>query len=231
MTLSLRSVSRTFGPTKAVDQVSLDVAPGQILGLLGPNGSGKSTTIKLASGVLPVSAGQVLVNNQDLAHHPQAKSLLGYVPDVGGLFPRLTGLEHLELAGRLYKVPHWKARADELLNAFNLEQAAKRPSSTYSHGMSRKLSAAIALLSAPDVLLLDEPFDGVDPIGTSAIIHFAKTLQSQGSAVLVATHLLDVALDLCDSIAIMKNSKIIEPATHLAAIPSLPEFYLSRINA
>lgn len=210
-TLQITNISRNFGSRTAVDNVSFGVEPGQSLALLGTNGSGKSTTMKMCAGVLAPATGDILIEGTSLlTQTAKAKKSLGFVPDVGGLFPRLSGMEHLELAGKLFRIPAWRKRAEYLLKALDLESAQNLRASGYSHGMARKLSTGIALMSSPPLLLLDEPFDGVDPEGAEAITNLIFESKKNGSAVLITTHLLDIAETMCDSVAVMKKSRLIQ---------------------
>src|SRR5665213_2953179 len=150
-----------FGPVVAVHSLDLCVPPGSSVALVGRNGAGKSTTLRVLAGVLPPTDGDVRVAGVDVRRNPAAaKARVGYCPDVGGLIPRATPWEHLALAAKLRGLgPDWKERASELLDLFDLVGAADRVTAGFSHGMGRRLSVVLAVLHAPSVLLLDEPFD------------------------------------------------------------------------
>src|SRR5450432_269512 len=161
-----------FGPVVAVHSLDLRVRPGSSVALVGRNGAGKSTTLRVLAGVLPPTDGAVHVAGVDVRHDPAAaKARVGYCPDVGGLIPRATPWEHLALAAKLRGLrPNWTQRAQGLLEQFDLAGAADRVTAGFSHGMGRRLSVVLAVLHEPQVLLLDEPFDGVDPLGVDATL-------------------------------------------------------------
>lgn len=207
--LQASNLKRSFAGTLVLKGISLEAPKGEITALLGPNGSGKSTSIKILSGVLSPSEGEVTLNGLSLEESSvEFKRHLGFVPDVGGLFPRLTGWEHLELNARLRNLKNWEPRARELLGRLDLTEAAGKYSGGYSHGMSRKLSSAIAFQSEPDLLLLDEPFDGVDPLGIDIMLELIEEAKSQGASVLVSTHLLDTAEALSDKVYVLHHGLI-----------------------
>ncbi len=196
---------------RALLGLDLIVEAGEVVGLLGPNGAGKSTTMKICSGVAAPTYGGVRVAGVDLATDPVgARRLLGYVPDTGGLFPRLTGWEHLELAARLHGLdPSWVDHGRALLDELGLTEAAGRRTSTYSHGMSRKLSLAIAVLPSPSLLLLDEPFDGIDPAGSVAVRRLVREAVDRGAGVLCSTHLLEAAERISDRLVVIRAGQAI----------------------
>lgn len=227
---------RKFRSVTAVDGVSLQVGAGEILALLGPNGSGKSTTMSMLAGVIRPTSGTITVAGHSLQGATlQAKQNTGFVPDVGGLFPRLTGWEHLELAARLWGMDSsWQERARELLTRLDLLEAADRRASTYSKGMTRRLSVVIALLSRPRLLLLDEPFDGVDPTGSESVLELILEAAAQGSAVVVSTHLMDVAERVCDQVAVLARGRVLAygPLDELGTeSSSLAEAYLQTVRS
>lgn len=195
--------------------MSVQVDPGERVALLGPNGVGKSTTLKVCSGLASADKGSVTVAGVDPQMDPiRARTQLGYVPDVGGLFPRLTGWEHLEVVARLHHLDDaWKARGEELLGRLGLADAAHERAAVYSHGMSRKLSVAMSTLHAPQVLLLDEPFDGVDPAGARAIRDLVSELSDDGAGVLCSTHLLDVAARFCHRLVVVAGGTVVAAGT------------------
>lgn len=196
----------SFGAVEAVAGVDLRVAPGTALALLGRNGAGKSTTMRVLAGVVPPTSGTVLVAGYDVAHDPlAARRAVGYCPDVGGLVPRATPWEHLQLSARLRRMPSWEPRARDLLERFELGDVAHRVTAGFSHGMQRRLSVALAALHEPDVLLLDEPFDGVDPIGVEATFTVIAAARERGAAVLISTHLRDLAVQACAEVAVLRG--------------------------
>jgi ABC-2 type transport system ATP-binding protein len=212
--VDVRGLTVSFGPVLAVDQVDLAIPAGASVALVGRNGAGKSTTLRALACVLPVSGGSMRIAGVDAVRDPgAAKALLGYCPDVGGLVPRATPWEHLQLAASLRGMAHgWQARADDLLERFELAGAADSVTASFSHGMGRRLSVVLAAFHAPPVLLLDEPFDGVDPLGVDATMDVIRELRLGGSAVLVSTHLLDLAVQACDEAVVLRRGAVVAAA-------------------
>jgi ABC-2 type transport system ATP-binding protein len=200
-----------FGQVVAVESLDLAVQPGAAVALIGRNGAGKSTTLRVLAGVLPPTSGRVRVGGVDVTRDPAAaKAQVGYCPDVGGLIPRATPWEHLELAARLRGLsPGWRDRAVALLDRFDLAGAANRLTAGFSHGMSRRLSVVLAALHEPTVLLLDEPFDGVDPLGVDATLEVIAQARAGGSAVVVSTHLLPLAVAACGEVVVLRGGRIV----------------------
>ncbi len=202
-----------FDAVDAVAGVDLAVPAGGALALIGRNGAGKSTTLRVLAGVLPPTGGRVRVAGIDVRHDPIAvKRATGYCPDVGGLVPRATPWEHLQLSARLRGLTDWQPRARDLLERFDLAPAAHRVTAGFSHGMGRRLSVVLAALHAPAVLLLDEPFDGVDPLGVDATVDLIAELRAGGSAVLVSTHLLELAVRVCDDAVVLRAGRVVATA-------------------
>ena len=202
-----------FGAVRAVGGFDLSVAAGASVALVGRNGAGKSTTMRVLAGVLPPSAGRVEVTGIDAAHDPAAvRAAVGYCPDVGGLIPRATPWEHLQLSARLRGMRDWQDRAKDLLERFDLEGAADRVTAGFSHGMSRRLSVMLAAFHEPRLLLLDEPFDGVDPLGVDATLEIVREAREAGAAVLVSTHLLELAVQACEEAVVLKGGRVVGAA-------------------
>ncbi len=187
--------------------IDLTVPHGTATALLGRNGAGKSTTMRVLAGVVPLTEGRVLVDGIDVRTHTlQVKRVTGYCPDVGGLVPRATPWEHLQLAARLRRLPEgWEDRAEQLLDRFDLLGAAHRVTSGFSHGMGRRMSVILAAFHRPRVLLLDEPFDGVDPLGVEATLEVIADARVDGSAVLVSTHLREIAIQACQHAMVLRG--------------------------
>ena len=195
-----------FGDVEAVAGVDLTAEAGQATALLGRNGAGKSTTMKVLAGVVPPTAGEVTVAGHDAATDALGvKRSVGYCPDVGGLVPRATPWEHLQLSARLRRMPDWEERGRDLLERFELGDVAHRVVGGFSHGMSRRLSVVLASLHEPAVLLLDEPFDGVDPIGVDATLEVVADARARGACVLLSTHLRDLALEACGEAVVLRG--------------------------
>ena len=206
-----RALTVTFGDVDAVRGLDLSVAAGRATALVGRNGAGKSTTLKVLAGVVPATSGDVRVAGADVRRSPiQAKRLTGYCPDVGGLVPRATPWEHLQLAARLRRMdPSWPERARELLTRFDLADASDRVTAGFSHGMSRRMSVLLAAFHDPPVLLLDEPFDGVDPLGVDATLKVVREAIDAGRTVLISTHLLDLATEVCDDAVVLRAGQVV----------------------
>ena len=200
-----------FGSVDAVRGINLQVARGAGTALLGRNGAGKSTTMRVLAGVIPPTLGVVLVDGLDVRTQTlEVKRVTGYCPDVGGLVPRATPWEHLQLAARLRRLPDgWEVRARELLERFDLGAAAHRMTAGFSHGMGRRMSVILAAFHEPTVLLLDEPFDGVDPLGVEATMEVIADARARGSAVLVSTHLRELAVEACQHAVVLRGGSAV----------------------
>ena len=203
-----------FGRVRAVAGFDLSVGAGCSVALVGRNGAGKSTTMRVLAGVLPPSAGRVVVAGVDSAQDPAGvRAAIGYCPDVGGLVPRATPWEHLQLAARLRGLPYgWQDRAEQLLARFDLAAAADRVTSGFSHGMGRRLSVLLAAFHEPRLLLLDEPFDGVDPLGVDVTLEVVEQARAGGAAVLISTHLLPLAVQACDEAVVLRGGVVVGAA-------------------
>jgi ABC-2 type transport system ATP-binding protein len=205
-----------FGAVDAVRGIDLAVRPGSATALLGRNGAGKSTTMRVLAGVIPPTGGLVRVCGHDVRTETlTVKRATGYCPDVGGLVPRATPWEHLQLAARLRRLPiGWEGRARALLERFDLGGAAHRVTAGFSHGMGRRMSVILAAFHQPDVLLLDEPFDGVDPLGVEATMDVIADARARGAAVLVSTHLRELAVEACQDAIVLRGGSAV------AAVPA-----------
>ncbi|TXC99518.1 ATP-binding cassette domain-containing protein [Streptomyces sp. ISID311] len=210
--VTCRGLRYAFGETRAVDGVDLSVRPGEVFGLLGPNGAGKTTAIRCITTLLPVPAGMVRVFGHDAAKERMAvRRLLGYVPQQLSADAGLTGRENVALFARVFDVPRREraARVTQALAAVGLTDAAGRLANTYSGGMVRRLELAQALVSAPRLLMLDEPTIGLDPIArTSVWEHINAVRAATGMTVLVTTHYMDEAEQYCDRVALMHHGRL-----------------------
>jgi ABC-2 type transport system ATP-binding protein len=209
-----------YDGVRAVDGLDLSVRAGDAVGLVGRNGAGKSTTMRVLAGLVPPSGGSVRVGGVDARKDPSAaKWYVGYCPDTGGLIPRATPWEHLQLAAAIRGMPRgWEARAKDLLDRFDLTDAADRVTAGFSHGMGRRTSVVLAAFHEPDVLLLDEPFDGVDPLGVEATMQIISEARLGGAAVLVSTHMLHLAAQATTEILVLTRGRLAaaQPADELA---------------
>ncbi|MGZ4436734.1 MAG: ABC transporter ATP-binding protein [Nocardioidaceae bacterium] len=214
--VDVRDLRVRFGSVEAVRGISFSTLPGTGTALLGRNGAGKSTTMRVLAGVIPPTSGSVTVVGLDIRTETLAvKRATGYCPDVGGLVPRATPWEHLQLAARLREVPEgWEKHAHDLLERFELGAAAHRVTSGFSHGMGRRMSVVLAAFHEPRVLLLDEPFDGVDPLGVEATLEVIADARARGAAVLVSTHLRELAVQACEDAIVLRGGSAV------AAVPA-----------
>jgi ABC-2 type transport system ATP-binding protein len=213
-TVDVRGLRVSFGAVLAVAGLDLRVSAGDAVALVGRNGAGKSTTLRVLGGVLPPSEGSVHVGGVDAVADPRkAREVVGYCPDVGGLIPRATPWEHLQLAARLRGLPDgWQDHAEDLLDRFDLRAASDRVTAGFSHGMGRRLSVLLAAFHSPSVLLLDEPFDGVDPLGVEATLEEIRRARLRGAAVIVSTHLLPLAVTACSEAVVLRQGVVVSAA-------------------
>lgn len=214
--IETHNLVKQYGHFVAVNNVSFDVRGGEVFGFLGPNGAGKTTTIKMIVGLLQPTAGTVKVAGYDVQSQPmQAKASSGYVPDTPNLYAKLTGRELLRFVGDLYDLDRLQSmrRIDELLRMFDLADSADETLDTYSHGMQQKASLAAALMHDPRVLLLDEPTVGLDPKSARLIKDILRQLADRGAAVLLSTHILEIAERMCDRIGIINKGELVAVGT------------------
>jgi len=240
MTLAIetRQLTRYFGDFCAVDRVDLRVERGTFYGFLGPNGAGKSTTIKMLTGLLAPSDGEILVLDHAMRDPQQAlaaKKSIGVVPEDLALFDNLTAREYLTFIGRMYLMPQdtIRTRIDELLTLMDLAGDEKKLTLEYSHGMKKKLALAAALLPNPDLLFLDEPFEGVDAITSRVIRDMLNGYVARGSTVFLTSHVLDIVERLCTHVGIIAKGKLVEQTSldDLRQGSSLEQRFLERVGA
>lgn len=216
MGLRVQNVSKSFGDKKAVDNLSFAVEEPGVYGLIGTNGAGKTTTIRLLTGILAPTEGQVSVGGIDMAKEPvKAKRLIGFVPDGHDLYDRLTGLEYLNFMADVYGVSsaQRKQHIEKYLTLFDLEQAAGEQIRSYSRGMKQKLTVIGALIHQPPVWVLDEPLVGLDPRAAHLLKQEMRRHCDAGNTVLFSTHVLEVAEKLCDEIGIINKGKLVAQGT------------------
>ena len=211
--ISLHRLTKHFGAQVAVDDLSLEIPAGQIVGLLGPNGAGKSTTLKMLTGMLIPTSGTATICGHDLLKEPmEVKRCVGFVPDSGAVFESLSGLEYLEMIAALYGIPATAAREriQQFIAFFDLsfETLTDKLLGAYSKGMRRKVVITAALLHNPPVVFFDEPLDGLDAnaaVGFKALI---QTLAREGKAIVYSSHILDVVERVCDRVIIIDQGKV-----------------------
>jgi ABC-2 type transport system ATP-binding protein len=214
--IELERLTKRYGAFTAVDDLSLQVARGEIFGFLGPNGAGKTTTIRMMMGLLRPTEGRIRLGGFDLAEQPiEAKRLSGFVPDRPFLYEKLTAVELLRFCADLYEVPAAarEARIEKLLGIFDLSEWAGELIESYSHGMKQRLAFAAALLHEPQLLVVDEPMVGMDPRGARVLRSLLRSLALGGTTLFLSTHSLEVAEALCDRIGIIQTGKLIAIGT------------------
>ncbi|MFH1984525.1 MAG: ABC transporter ATP-binding protein [Pseudomonadota bacterium] len=210
--IELIHLSKRYGDTRAVDDISLTVEKGQLFGFIGPNGAGKTTTIRMIGGLLAPSEGRVVVDGIDMAEDPvSVKARIGLIPDRPFLYEKLTGMEFLQFTADLYGVNgnRFRGRADELLTLFSLKHRSDELVEAYSHGMKQRLIMAAALLHEPPLLIVDEPMVGLDPRGIKMVRELFRSLVAKGMTIFMSTHTLSLAEDVCDHIGIIHNGRLI----------------------
>jgi ABC-2 type transport system ATP-binding protein len=233
--LTARGLRKTFGPKVAVQHIDIDVAPGSFFGIVGPNGAGKTTTLRMATGLLRPDAGQVWVNGVDVWADPvEAKKRIGVLPEDLALFERLTGRELLAFNGALREMDEKVVieRSEELLTLLGLTDAADALVVDYSHGMRKKLVLAAALLHAPQLLFLDEPFEAIDPVSARAIRNLLAQYTATGSTIVFSSHVMELVERLCDQVAVMTNGAIAwaGPIDDLRAGGSLEDAFVALVG-
>jgi ABC-2 type transport system ATP-binding protein len=209
-------VSKSFGPLKAVKELSLAVEPGEIRGLLGPNGSGKSTTMKMILGVLKPDSGSINVCGVNVGSKPvEARRNIGYVPETPFLYEYLSAAEYLDLVGVAYGLSRdeRKKRAGELLGALQMDNHVNEVMSGFSQGMRQKIALISALMHRPRVLILDEPLNGLDPRSARIVKEILHRLAGDGVSILFSTHVLEIADAICSKITIINEGSIIAEGT------------------
>jgi len=214
--IEIKNLTKSFGAFKAVDSLSLSVAPGEIFGFLGPNGAGKTTTVKILSGIMRPSSGSVSVAGFDVAANPlEAKRAMAYIPDEPFVYPKLTGWEFMRFIGDIYAVPaaEQRRRIPELLETFELTASSGELLEGYSHGMKQKLLIASVLLRKPRAVLFDEPTVGLDPKSIRRFKALLADIAKGGAAVFMCTHILDMAEKLCHTVGIIYRGRLVTKGT------------------
>lgn len=211
--LEIKQFSKSYkGGKKAVDKLSLTIGAGEIYGFIGHNGAGKSTTIKAVVGVLDFEEGEIYIDGMSVSRQPlECKRVTAYIPDNPDLYEHLTGIQYLNFIADIFEVgrAERQERIQRYGDAFEITGALGDVISSYSHGMKQKLAILSALLHQPKLMVLDEPFVGLDPKASLLLKTIMREMCAQGSAIFFSTHVLDVAEKLCDKIAIIKNGRLV----------------------
>lgn len=229
--LKIENLTKTYGTKKAVDNLSLEINNGEIFGFIGHNGAGKTTTLKCVMGILAFENGKIEVNGIDTKNQPiEAKKQIAYLPDNPDLYEFMTGIGYLNFVADIFGVS-----ADERLkkiefyaDAFEIKNALAQSISSYSHGMKQKLAIISSLIHDPKLLIMDEPFVGLDPKASHILKGYMRDICNNGGSIFFSTHVLDVAEKLCDKIAIIKSGKLIKCGTmeEVKGDDSLEEVFL-----
>lgn len=232
--ISIQNLRKHYGSFAAVDGVDLDVSSGEIHGFLGPNGAGKTTSIRMIAGLLKPTSGRIVVNGFDLAANPEAaKASLGFIPDRPYIYEKLTSGEFLRFHAGLYGMNGngLDQRIREMLDLFELGRWEHELVESFSHGMKQRLVMAAAFMHRPTALLVDEPMVGLDPRGARLIKDVFKRMAEHGVAILMSTHTLEVAQEMCDRISIILKGQIIARGTvdELRALAGSPDEHLTPV--
>src|SRR5260370_26766922 len=238
MAIETTNLTRDFGQVRAVNQLNLRVETGCFYGFLGPNGAGKSTTIKMLAGLLAPTSGSIRILGEDVSDPKRSlevKRRLGVVPENLALFENLTAREYLTFIGRMYLLPSAtvRERTDQLLAMMDLQHEEKKLALEYSHGMRKKLALAAALLPNPELLFLDEPFEGVDAVASRVVRDILKRSVERGATVFLTSHVLEIVERLCTHVGIIARGKLVHqgPMTELRLNSSLEERFLEVVGA
>lgn len=228
--LEIQNLSKTYsGGKAAVSHLSLNIEAGDIYGFIGHNGAGKTTTIKCVVGILDFEEGEILIEGHSIKKEPlKCKSLLAYIPDNPDLYEHLTGIQYLDFISDIFGISREERTAviEKYANAFEITNALGDLISSYSHGMKQKLAVISALVHHPKLLILDEPFVGLDPQAALTLKNIMRELCREGGAIFFSTHVLDVAEKLCNKVAIIKNGSLVtagktEELTHGESLESV----------
>lgn len=210
--LHINNLTKSYGDKKAVDDLTLHIAPGEIYGFIGHNGAGKTTTLKACAGILQFDAGEILIDGQDLRRAPlECKRILAYIPDNPDLYEFMSGIKYLNFVADIFGVDKDRRleRIRKYADAFELTGDLAQPISAYSHGMKQKLAIISAWLHEPKLIIMDEPFVGLDPKASFRLKEMMHEHCGRGGAIFFSTHVLDVAEKLCDKVAIIKQGRLI----------------------
>lgn len=229
--LYIKNLTKTYGEKKAVDDLSLHIAPGEIYGFIGHNGAGKTTTLKSVTGILQFDSGEITIGGKSIQKDPiGCKAQMAYIPDNPDLYEFMTGIKYLNFIADIFGIPSdvRQERIRKYADLFELTDDLAEPIAAYSHGMKQKLAIISAWLHAPKLVIMDEPFVGLDPKASHILKGMMRELCDQGGAIFFSTHVLEVAEKLCDKVAIIKGGKLIRFGTmeEVRGDDSLEEVFL-----
>ena len=229
--LNIEHLTKTYGEKKAVDDLNLHIRPGEIYGFIGHNGAGKTTTLKSVAGILQFDAGEIYIGGDSIREKPlECKRKIAYIPDNPDLYEYMTGIRYLNFIADIFGVDAalWRERIRRYADAFELTGDLAQPIAAYSHGMKQKLAIIAAWLHEPRLILMDEPFVGLDPKAAHLLKDMMREICDRGGAIFFSTHVLEVAEKLCDKVAIIKGGKLIRSGTmeEVKGDDSLEEVFL-----
>lgn len=214
--LHIQNLSKAYGEKKAVDQLNLHIAPGEIYGFIGHNGAGKTTTLKSVAGILQFDSGEILIGGKSIKKEPlECKKKIAYIPDNPDLYEFMTGEKFLSFIADVFGVSA-KARKERIscyAEAFGMTEDLAQPIAAYSHGMKQKLAIISAWMHEPELILMDEPFVGLDPKAAHTLKGMMREVCDNGGAIFFSTHVLEVAEKLCDKVAIIKGGRLVRSGT------------------
>ena len=232
--IEIKGFSKAYNDKKAVDDLNLTIEKGQLYGFIGHNGAGKTTTLKAIAGILSFNEGDILVDGHSIKEEPlKAKQVMAYIPDNPDIYGYMTGIKYLNFVCDVYGVSadKRKTKIEEYAKAFEIYDDLNNPVSGYSHGMKQKLAIIAALAHSPKVLILDEPFVGLDPKASHTLKQYMRNLCDEGGCIFFSTHVLEVAQAMCDKIAIIKQGKLVTSGTTAQVVgeKSLEQIFLELI--
>ena len=214
--LEIRNLTKKYGENVVVDNLSLSIEPGQIYAFIGHNGAGKTTTIKCAVGILEFDRGKILIDGKNILEQPiECKKQFAYIPDNPDIYEFMTAIQYLNFIADVFEVGQNERteRINKYAEMFEIQDKLAEPISSFSHGMKQKLVIIGALIHNPKLIIMDEPFVGLDPIATHALKGIMREMCDNGTAIFFSTHVLEVAEKLCDMVAIIKNGKLLKSGT------------------
>lgn len=229
--LRIENLTKTYGEKRAVDNLSLHIAPGEIYGFIGHNGAGKTTTLKAVVGILQFDKGEVFIKGESIRKNPLAcKQKIAYIPDNPDLYEFMTGIKFLNFIADIFGVPEEKRqeRIRKYADLFEMTENLAQPIASYSHGMKQKLAIISAWIHEPKLIIMDEPLVGLDPKAAHILKQMMREICDEGGAIFFSTHVLEVAEKLCDKVAIIRNGQLIQSGTmqEVKGDDSLEEVFL-----